>query len=77
MYPEVRRLGLTHNNVLDATLQCMHDHAEEVTLLEDLGRLLADVRAYVRRGRKVSLADVRACLRQGRKVRKEVNHLEK
>jgi len=54
MYPEVRRLGLKHDQVLDATLRCMHDHEEEVTLLEDLGRLLADVRAFVRRGRKVS-----------------------
>ena len=51
MYPEVRRLSPEH----EATLRGAHagsDH-DEVALMEELGRLLADVRAFARRGRKV------------------------
>eukprot|EP00955_Chlamydomonas_euryale_P061587 358090-Chlamydomonas_euryale.AAC.2 len=54
MYPEVRRLtGCSGGVGASATELCTREHEEEVSLLEGLGVLLADVRSYARRGRKV------------------------
>ncbi|KAL6749646.1 hypothetical protein V8C86DRAFT_973530 [Haematococcus lacustris] len=62
MYPAVRRLLVAHPAQLvpesgweaahAACMACEREHACEVSALEDLGRLLADVRALARRGRK-------------------------
>lgn len=54
MFPEVLRLsGLGSNlaSVITACGTCQQEHTSEVVLFEELGRLLADVRAFVRRGR--------------------------
>ncbi|GAX84312.1 hypothetical protein CEUSTIGMA_g11734.t1 [Chlamydomonas eustigma] len=58
MYPAVRQLmsQAEHASVVDATMLCTHEHEAETSLLEELGRLLADVRALVRRGRKEVVA---------------------
>jgi hypothetical protein len=60
MYPAVRRLmpSKEHASVIDATILCTHEHEAETSLLEELGRLLADVRALVRRGRKVGTQQI-------------------
>eukprot|EP00879_Flechtneria_rotunda_P008507 GHRR01008912.1.p1 GENE.GHRR01008912.1~~GHRR01008912.1.p1 ORF type:complete len:1552 (+),score=616.00 GHRR01008912.1:172-4827(+) len=55
MFPEVLRIsGLGPNHparVMAACTACQEEHTSELSLFEELGRLLADVRAFVRRGR--------------------------
>ncbi|WIA20871.1 hypothetical protein OEZ85_005220 [Tetradesmus obliquus] len=56
MFPEVLRIsGLAASpqlaSVAAACATCQAEHGSEVLLFEELGRLLADVRAFVRRGR--------------------------
>jgi hypothetical protein len=56
MFPEVLRIsGLAPSqqlaSVTAACTTCQQEHSSEVLLFEELGRLLADVRAFVRRGR--------------------------
>jgi hypothetical protein len=56
MFPEVLRisgLGASQQlaSVSAACTTCQQEHSSEVLLFEELGRLLADVRAFVRRGR--------------------------
>jgi hypothetical protein len=58
MFPEVLRisgLGAAASqqlaSVTAACTTCQEEHSSEVLLFEELGRLLADVRAFVRRGR--------------------------
>ena len=59
LFPEVLRLSELHE-VLAACALCRQEHSDEVSLFEELGRLLADVRAYARRGRR----EVRGMLTQ-------------
>ncbi len=51
LFPEVQRLAMYVGD--GAAQQCEKDHAAELSSFEDLGRMLADVRAFARRGRKV------------------------
>ncbi|KXZ51428.1 hypothetical protein GPECTOR_12g390 [Gonium pectorale] len=50
LFPEVQRLVAEGMGI--AAHQCEKDHQVELSSFEDLGRLLADVRAFARRGRK-------------------------
>jgi hypothetical protein len=53
MLPEAHRLAPDQPGVGAACQRCQAEHSREVGLFEDLGHLLADVRAFARRGRKV------------------------
>lgn len=58
LFPEVQRLAAANVQLAGGAAaahqqQCEKDHAAELSSFEDLGRLLADVRAFARRGRKV------------------------
>lgn len=53
LFPEVQRLAANVGG--KAANQCEKDHQAELSSFEDLGRLLADVRSFARRGRKVRL----------------------
>ena len=48
--------GIATTTALEACEACSGQHASEVALFDDLGRRLGDLRALVRRGRKVCTA---------------------
>ncbi|GIL78726.1 hypothetical protein Vretimale_373 [Volvox reticuliferus] len=50
LFPEVQRLATNVGGM--AAQQCEKDHQAELSSFEDLGRMLADVRSFARRGRK-------------------------
>ncbi|EFJ48814.1 hypothetical protein VOLCADRAFT_60154 [Volvox carteri f. nagariensis] len=52
LFPEVQRLAANVGG--RAAHQCEKDHQAELSSFEDLGRMLADVRSFARRGRKVA-----------------------
>ncbi len=53
MLPEAHKLAPEQAGAAAACSRCTAEHQREVALFEDLGHLLADVRAFARRGRKV------------------------
>ncbi|GIL45357.1 hypothetical protein Vafri_2604 [Volvox africanus] len=72
LFPEVQRLATNVGGM--AAKQCEKDHQAELSSFEDLGRMLADVRSFARRGRKevASMLEKLCCSAEA--VHKSIQH---